>query len=87
MPLQDSTVSPSRRLPPARSAASRWRPSARILTAGSGGVAIGDRVTSDGAGKGIATTTEDDSVAGIAATAAAEDADFEIDIRIGEHVP
>jgi hypothetical protein len=58
-----------------------------ILTAGSGGVARGDRVTSDGSGKGIATTTEDNTVAGEALTDADADEDFEIELRLGSHVP
>lgn len=58
-----------------------------ILTAG-GVVAIGDRITSDGSGKGIATTTEDNTVAGEAVTAASGDTvDFQIELRLGSHVP
>ncbi len=58
-----------------------------ILTAGAGGVTVGARITSDGAGKGIITTTEDNNVAGQAETVAAENADFEITLTLGVHVP
>lgn len=58
-----------------------------ILTAGTGGVAIGDRITAEAGGKGIATTTEDNTVAGEAMTVAAEDEDFMIELRLGSHVP
>jgi Uncharacterized conserved protein (DUF2190) len=58
-----------------------------ILTAG-GVVAIGDRITSDGSGKGIATTTEDNTVIGEARTAATGDGvDFQIELMVGTHVP
>lgn len=58
-----------------------------IVTAGTGGVAIGDRITAEAGGKGIATTTEDNTVAGEALTAADADDDFMIELRIGSHVP
>jgi hypothetical protein len=58
-----------------------------ILTAG-GVVAIGDRITADSSGKGIATTTEDNTVAGEAVTAASGDTvDFMIRLTPGAHVP
>lgn len=58
-----------------------------ILTSG-GTVNIGDRITSDGSGKGIATTTEDNTVVGEARTATTgADQDFQIQILLGTHVP
>lgn len=58
-----------------------------ILTAG-GVVAIGDRITSDGSGKGIASVTEDNTVAGEAISAASGDGvDFMIRLTPGAHVP
>mgnify|MGYP001610299238 CR=1 FL=1 len=58
-----------------------------ILTAG-GVVAIGDRITADASGKGIATTTEDNTVAGEAISAASGDGvDFMIRLTLGSHVP
>lgn len=59
----------------------------QILTSG-GTVSIGDRITSDGSGKGIATTTEDNSVIGEAVTATTgADQDFEVRLTPGNHVP
>jgi hypothetical protein len=58
-----------------------------ILTAGSGGVARTNRITSDGSGKGIVTTTQGNTIAGVALTDADADEDFEIDLEIGAHVP
>lgn len=54
-----------------------------ILTAGSGGVTVGAKVTSAAAGKGIITTTDNHHVAGQALTAAAEDEDFIIRLTPG----
>lgn len=54
-----------------------------ILTSGAA-VNNGDRITSNGSGKGIATTTEGDSVIGIARTSTdGADDDFEIDLTPG----
>jgi len=54
-----------------------------ILTAGSGGVTIGAKVTGAAAGKGIITTTNNHHVAGEALTAAAEDEEFIIRLTPG----
>lgn len=50
-----------------------------ILTAGVGGVAIDSPVTGDAAGKGVIATAGQPSI-GRAVTAAAADADFEIEL-------
>lgn len=51
-----------------------------------GNIAIGDRLTSDGSGKAIATTTEDNIVLGEALQAASANEIFEAQINI-THVP
>jgi hypothetical protein len=51
-------------------------------------VAIGAQVTSDANGDGVATTTAEDQVAGVAVTAGADGAYFEVELNItGAHVP
>lgn len=51
-----------------------------VAIAGTGGVAIGDQITADGSGRGIATTTAGDTIHGEAVTAAALDEDFELEL-------
>lgn len=51
-----------------------------VAIAGTGGVAIGDNVTADASGRGIATVVAGDTIHGVAITAAAIDEEFEIEL-------
>lgn len=54
-----------------------------VVTAGAGGLAIGDNVTSDATGQGIATVTTGNTIHGVcvAAAAAGDDAEVDLDVK------